>query len=311
MSGPLPNPLPRLTPETEADLSASIERRGVILPAVHDQHGRTLDGRNRERLAGQLGVELPPPITVEVRDDGHARELALDLNLARRHLSVGDRRDLVGGLRAEGKSERAIADELGVPKTTVHRDLQASGGPGGPPAPETVAGQDGKSYPAKRKRRPRPVRVPADKAELYGVAQDLSRAIARGNLDRARRLAVQVCLGLGVSVIESQETSEYHRDAATKLARDLGVDRETVNRDRRAANAAPAPARPSTQAKSEADGGANAAPAGTPRADRLERDNRAEQKRNARDEREAKVVGVPEWSDDELQALIDSADGEP
>jgi hypothetical protein len=160
---PFPNPLPPLTDETEADLAASIAERGVIYPAVYDQHGRTLDGNHRERLAGERGVDMPPPLVVEVRDDEHAREVALELNIARRHLSVPARQALVAGLRAEGKSTRAIAADLGVDPKTVRNDLKASGGDNSPPA--SVVGQDGKTYPAKRQ-----LKDPATDKQLHLLA---------------------------------------------------------------------------------------------------------------------------------------------
>jgi hypothetical protein len=169
---PFPNPLPPLTPESEADLRASIAKRGVLIPAVVDQHGRTLDGNHRERLAAELGVDMPAPVVVEIDDDGDALEVAVEINTARRHLNVETRRNLVAGLRAEGKSVRAIADELGVARTTVHRDL-ASGVPHGTPAPGgdnsppgSVVGQDGKTYPAKRT-----LKNPASEAQIRYLAK--------------------------------------------------------------------------------------------------------------------------------------------
>ena len=152
----LPNPMPPLTSETRQELQASIRERGVILPAVHDQHGRTLDGRNREHIAGELGVELPTPIVVQVHDDEHARRIAVELNTARRHLSVPDRRAIVAGLRAEGRSTRAIAEAVGVDQKTVRNDLKASGEDKS--SPERVVGRDGRKHPSRRaKPAPRPV----------------------------------------------------------------------------------------------------------------------------------------------------------
>lgn len=88
-------------------------------------------------------------------------------------LTVEQRRQLVGALRSEGLSTRAIGSAIGVAKATVDRDL-ASGGPFGPPehsvdprqppvgvrlvqpgenqygkpmqAPKPITGLDGKTY---------------------------------------------------------------------------------------------------------------------------------------------------------------------
>jgi len=148
----LANSLPLLDRETEAALRSSIARHGVLVPVMHDQHGRTLDGRHREHLAAELGVPVPVE-TVEVRDDEHALALAVELNLVRRQLSPEERRLVVASLRAEGHSTRAIAGALGVSQKTVWQD--------GQDAPVThvtaarVRGQDGKSYPARRRQKRR------------------------------------------------------------------------------------------------------------------------------------------------------------
>jgi hypothetical protein len=65
--------MPALDPATEAALRASIERFGVLVPVVRDQHGRTIDGHHRARIADELGVAYPSD-TVQVDDDDQARE---------------------------------------------------------------------------------------------------------------------------------------------------------------------------------------------------------------------------------------------
>lgn len=66
--------------------------------------------------------------------EAEAASLVVSLNEHRRHLTAEFRRQRVKELRSAGKSEREIATDLGIAKTTVHRDLTA-GGPCGPPAP--------------------------------------------------------------------------------------------------------------------------------------------------------------------------------
>ncbi len=58
-------------------------------------------------------------------------EQALALNLARRHLTLEQRRALVADLRARGLSVRWISEQTGIPKSTVAR--VASGVPSGTP----------------------------------------------------------------------------------------------------------------------------------------------------------------------------------
>lgn len=138
---------PALDAATEAALRASIERFGVIVPVVVDQHGQLLDGHHRARIAGELGVEFEMA-TRFVADEDEALEIARTLNADRRHLTAEQRREMTLALAQDGHSERAIAGALGFGKTTIHRDIAAAGGPLGPPAVTT--GLDGKKYPGRR-----------------------------------------------------------------------------------------------------------------------------------------------------------------
>lgn len=152
---------PRLDVPTEAALRESILRFGVLVPVVRDQHGNTLDGHHRGRIADDLGVDYRVDV-VRVESDEQAREIASTLNLARRHMNADQRREIVASLRERGHSLRAIAGAVGASKSQVERDL--SGVPDG--TPETVKGADGKSYPARR-----PTVVPAKNEREASKAQ--------------------------------------------------------------------------------------------------------------------------------------------
>lgn len=133
-----------LDPATEAALRASINRWGVIVPVVEDQHGNILDGHHRSRIANELGIEYDRTVMV-VDDEAQAVEVAKTLNTDRRHLTIEQRRELVADLRAQGYSLRAIAGAVGVSQETVRNDI------GSPvnhltPEPVSVLGLDGKRY---------------------------------------------------------------------------------------------------------------------------------------------------------------------
>lgn len=174
----------------EDALRASIERFGVLVPVVQDQHGNLIDGRHRLRIAKELKIE-PRFDTVQVAGEEQAREIQRTLNADRRHLTEDQRRAMVADLRREGHSERAIAGALGVSQTTVHRDIErASTDSGESVHPERVRSLDGKSRPARR-----PTVVPGKSAREAQRAQQalqvLGDAAPERPLDvkRAERLA--------------------------------------------------------------------------------------------------------------------------
>ena len=144
-----------LDPATEAALSESIQRFGVLVPVVKDQHGNTLDGHHRARIADGLGVKYRTDV-VKVEDEDEARDIARTLNADRRHLSADQRREVVKALREQGHSLRSIGGALGVNHQTVANDLAELSSDRQLDEPERVIGKDGKSRPARK-----PTIVPA------------------------------------------------------------------------------------------------------------------------------------------------------
>lgn len=138
---------PSLEPAVEDALRESIQRFGVLVPIIYDQHDRLLDGHNRKRIADELEIECPFHV-VHVADDDQAEEIVQTINLDRRHLDAEQRREIVAALRANGHSLRAIAGAVGTSQTQVARDLEASGVT--EVTPDEVHGKDGKRYPSRR-----------------------------------------------------------------------------------------------------------------------------------------------------------------
>ena len=140
---------PALDVATEAALTESIRRFGVLVPVVRDQHGNLLDGRHRSRIADTLGAKYRVDV-VNVADADEAAAIASTLNSDRRHLTAEQRREMVRHLREQGHSERAIAGAVGASKTQVHKDIDELVTSDQLNEPDRVRSLDGKSRPASR-----------------------------------------------------------------------------------------------------------------------------------------------------------------
>jgi site-specific DNA-methyltransferase (adenine-specific) len=139
----------------EDALRASIERFGVLVPVVRDQHGRIIDGHHRARIADEVGVKYRIDM-VTVSGEDEAAEIARTLNADRRHLDEEQRREIAAELRRQGHSYRAIGGALGVSHMQAKRDVGKSSTVTDVPVeqPDRVLGLDGKSRPATRTAKP-------------------------------------------------------------------------------------------------------------------------------------------------------------
>jgi hypothetical protein len=112
---------------TEAALRESIRQFGVIVPVVRDQHGNTLDGFHRSRIADEEGKPYRVDI-LRVDDEAHGREIAATLNANRRQMTPDQRREVFVALyntkRTDGvgaHSVNAIAGAIGISQTHADR----------------------------------------------------------------------------------------------------------------------------------------------------------------------------------------------
>ncbi len=143
--------LPPLSDEEYQSLRADIAAHGILVPVELDEAGQLLDGHHRLQIAAELGIQDYPRVVRSGMDEAEQVDHVLALNLARRHLSKAQRRDLAVGLRSRGRSLRAIAGHLGVGTETVRRDLDST-----VPnetvrlLPERITGRDGRAQPARR-----------------------------------------------------------------------------------------------------------------------------------------------------------------
>ena len=85
---------PPLTGEDSGSLKASIERDGIQIPLIAWRHGNRLvilSGSNRLRVAKELGLKTVPVIVRAFASKNEAKLFAIIDNLARRHLTTGQR----------------------------------------------------------------------------------------------------------------------------------------------------------------------------------------------------------------------------
>jgi ParB-like chromosome segregation protein Spo0J len=152
-----------LTDDEYALLKEDIAKRGIISPIIKDAAGNIVDGYHRNKIAEELGLTDIPIKKVDGTEP-ELQAMAIALNVARRQLDVEDRRELVAQLRAEGKSTRQIAEQLGVDQSTVVRDLAKASD--ATASVDRVTGKDGKSRPARMPAKAKAKKAaPATKAE--------------------------------------------------------------------------------------------------------------------------------------------------
>ncbi|MFT4162497.1 MT-A70 family methyltransferase [Shinella sp.] len=113
--------MPPLSPDDYAALEADIVKNGVLVPVEYDEHGNILDGHNRVAICESLGLVDWPRFVRKGLSEEEKRSHARSLNLARRHLSSAQKRELIETQLREtpSLSSRAIAARLGVDDKTV------------------------------------------------------------------------------------------------------------------------------------------------------------------------------------------------
>lgn len=172
-----------LTDAESKSLRTSIEQfwiQAPIITFISPTHGRAIiDGGNRSEIG--TSIDAGKPIPTDSRGemtDLAAESLAMTLNLDRRQLTMDEviafrqkQVALAKQLRHDGNSVRVIAEQTGLPKSTVSRlvetvpvgtvepdddDLFADADEEEYPLPPgRVVGRNGKSYPATN-RQPEP-----------------------------------------------------------------------------------------------------------------------------------------------------------
>lgn len=113
--------MPDLSVEDFSALKADIAARGVLVPIEVDEAGNVLDGHHRLRAVQELGLTKCPRTIRTGLTEEEKRQHARQLNLARRHLTREQKRDLIAAQLKDTptKSNRQVAAGLGVDDKTV------------------------------------------------------------------------------------------------------------------------------------------------------------------------------------------------
>ncbi len=144
---------PDLSGNEEAVLRTSIKKVGVLIPIVKDDWGNVVEGHQRKRIAGELGVPCPEV----VRHFGSEQEkfqFALISNRARRrNLNQQQKRHTIADYLVGDPeiSNNWLAEILGVSDATVievRKELESTSQIG---KLTKLRGKDGKRHPATKK----------------------------------------------------------------------------------------------------------------------------------------------------------------
>lgn len=202
---------PSLDSATEAALTSSIERWGVLVPVYVDQHGAVIDGHHRSAIATKLGVQYDR-IVRHVESEDEALELAHTLNADRRHLSAEQRKPVVVGLLEEVDAHgvgvhtpTSVAEALGVALSTVQADMEEAELTGVGKFPDTRRGLDGKVRPTRR-----PQVLVRDEAEQEKAQQAL---IAKPDRPTEHTLTIRDVLPKGAHVANNSGENEWYTPA--------------------------------------------------------------------------------------------------
>lgn len=164
------NLVPPLTKEEYEALKASINEHGVLVPIVQDEKGEVIDGQHRLAVCKELGITSYPTITQIGLDCDGKLEMALKLNLQRRHIDRETLKEIALAIRTKrGWTQERIAKALGISQRTVAYWLNEFSNFA--KLPSIVIGKDEKKYPAVR--RPRQIYAANRKEsnQALGIAQ--------------------------------------------------------------------------------------------------------------------------------------------
>jgi len=141
--------MPPHDPDEMLNLRRDIAARGVLTPILVTEDGVVIDGHTRLLIARDLGLTDVPIVVKVGLTEEEARQLAVVLNVHRRHLDREQRRELIASLLKVDptRSNAAIGADAKADRKTVEAVLQKLEGTGDIPELGVTRGKDGKDRP--------------------------------------------------------------------------------------------------------------------------------------------------------------------
>ena len=168
-----PSPvLPQLPPDEYRVIRDSIAEIGVQVPLLLTADHVLVDGHERWRAIQELEITKFPMRVVGCLSEAERVQLAIKLNLERRHLSVVQRRELAARLLREDacQTDRKVASAVGCDHKTVGKVRFQLTAIGEIPSSEETVGRNGKRY---RRITSIGVETPAAAREAAGILRRL------------------------------------------------------------------------------------------------------------------------------------------
>jgi ParB-like chromosome segregation protein Spo0J len=140
--------LPQLPPDEYEILRDSIAEIGVQVPLLLTADHVLVDGHERWRAIQELEITKFPMRVVGCLTETERVQLAIKLNLERRHLSVAQRRELAARLLREDacQTDRKVASAVGCDHKTVGKLRSLLASTGEIPSSDETVGRNGKKY---------------------------------------------------------------------------------------------------------------------------------------------------------------------
>ena len=114
------SPIPDLSVAEYNSLRELIRSQGVRVPIIVDQDGTIVNGRQRDRICKELGIDCPR-VVQHFASKAERLRVAITVNIPRRHWSCRQRRELIAAyLKVDPAiNDNELGDIVGVSKNTV------------------------------------------------------------------------------------------------------------------------------------------------------------------------------------------------